>query len=176
MGIEPSTTSTYLPALSAMAIEGGLGLCAGGGHQRLVIIERDDVEDQVRDVGCGGAKKGLGAAGAVLEVQPYHRRTLRLANDGRDLLGGSLAGEAQAERRGGDQYSAQLEKTSTGNAGGFQMLFNGWVFGHCVPSRARNYTAGSCPYPWDTNLPQGELDHCELREERIGKGGDGAEC
>ena len=55
-------------------LERVLGLAARGGHQRLVVVERDEVEDQLREVGVRRAQQRLGAAGALLEVQPDHRR------------------------------------------------------------------------------------------------------
>ena len=55
-----------------------LGLLAGAGHQGLVVVERDDVEDEIVHAGTRGAQQRLGAAGAVLEVQPDHRGPLHL--------------------------------------------------------------------------------------------------
>ena len=55
-----------------------LGLGARGRHQRLVVVERDQVEDQLAEVGLRRAQQRLGAAGAVLEVQPDHRQPPRL--------------------------------------------------------------------------------------------------
>ena len=47
---------------------------AGGGLQRLRVVERNLVEDDVRDDGVRGADERLAAAGALLEVEPDHRQ------------------------------------------------------------------------------------------------------
>jgi hypothetical protein len=54
----------------------GFGLVPGGGHQGLVVVERDDVEDQLFQGRVLGAQQRLGATGAFLEVQPDHRGPL----------------------------------------------------------------------------------------------------
>ena len=45
-------------------------LMTGGRKQRLVIVERDQIEDQIVDRGVRRAQERLGAAGALLELQP----------------------------------------------------------------------------------------------------------
>ena len=47
-----------------------LRLIARGCHERFVVIERDDVEDEVGNIGSGGTEQGFRASRAVLEVQP----------------------------------------------------------------------------------------------------------
>ena len=73
-------------------------LVARAHAQRLVIFERDEIEDQGLERRMFGAQQRLGAAGAFLPVQPDHRRTR--------LRGGGLR-HAQARglrqpHRGGD--------------------------------------------------------------------------
>ena len=41
-----------------------------------MVIERDDVEDEVRDIRLGGAEQRFGAAGAILEMEPDDGRPL----------------------------------------------------------------------------------------------------
>jgi len=48
------------------------GLRAGGGHQGLVVIEGDHIEDEVRNIGGGSAQQSLGASRAILKMQPDH--------------------------------------------------------------------------------------------------------
>ncbi len=59
---------------------GGLDLVAGGGEQRLVVVERDDIEDQLFERGMLGAKHRFRAARAFLVVQPDNGRPLFLGN------------------------------------------------------------------------------------------------
>ena len=51
------------------------GLPARTCHQRFVIFERDYVQDQIAQVRVRGPEKRLGAACAVLKMQPDHGRT-----------------------------------------------------------------------------------------------------
>ena len=84
------------------------GLRARSGHQRLVIVERDYVENQMADVGSGGSQQGFRAAGAILKVQPDDGGSARLAHDSRHLRGGGLAGQTQADRRSHNQGGTEL--------------------------------------------------------------------
>jgi hypothetical protein len=81
-------------------------LVAGGGQQGLVVVERDDVEDQLFQRRVLGAQQRLGTAGAFLEVQPDHGRPL-------GLLATALATAASAPARqaqGGRQRGAELQE------------------------------------------------------------------
>ena len=75
-------------------LEEFLGLVAGGGHQRVVVVERDHRQDDVAGERIAGTDKGLGAAGALEAVQPDHRRPRLGLQCVRDL-----AGEFRAEPR-----------------------------------------------------------------------------
>ena len=55
-------------------VQGILDLITRRGEQCLVVIQRDEVEDQLRDTGCRGAEQRLRTPGALLEVEPDHRR------------------------------------------------------------------------------------------------------
>jgi hypothetical protein len=44
------------------------------GHQRLVVVEGDQIEDDFRDAGMGGAEKGFCAASALLKMEPDYGR------------------------------------------------------------------------------------------------------
>jgi len=49
---------------------GPLGSGPGGGHERLVIVDGEDLEDEVADGRVRCSQEGLGVAGAVLALQP----------------------------------------------------------------------------------------------------------
>ena len=59
---------------SRVVLDGGLQrgfrLSTGCCHQRLVVIERDHVKNQMGHVGRRGAQQRLGTSGAVLKMQP----------------------------------------------------------------------------------------------------------
>jgi len=74
------------------------GLLARPRHQRLVVFERDDVQNQIAQVRVGRPEQRLGAAGAVLKCQPDHRRTNHFPQSLSDVFGGLLVGDRQAER------------------------------------------------------------------------------
>ena len=71
---------------------------AGGREQRLVIVERDEIEDQIVDRRMRRAQQRFGAAGALLELQPDHRRLDAAAGSFEKPLGGDRA-EADRGRR-----------------------------------------------------------------------------
>jgi len=116
--------------LALVGLHGGLargfGLVAGGGHQGLVVIERNDVEDEFLQGRMLGAQQRFGAAGAFLEVQPDHRRPLGLF----DGLGdGRLRAGGQAQRRRGRraelQELAPVDAEPVGHrAGGFRCFLD----------------------------------------------------
>ena len=62
-----------------------LGLVAGRDAERLVIVERDHVEDQVFQRRVVRAQQRLGAAGAFLRGQPDDGRALRIHHGLGDL-------------------------------------------------------------------------------------------
>jgi len=55
-------------------MQGIFDLISCSGEQRLVVIQRDEVEDQLRDPWMRGAEQRLRAPCALLEVKPDHRR------------------------------------------------------------------------------------------------------
>ncbi len=61
----------------ARALFGGL---ARSGLQRMVVVERDEIEDQIFQRRRMRARDGFGAAGAFLEREPDHRLPSRLAD------------------------------------------------------------------------------------------------
>jgi hypothetical protein len=79
--------------------EDGLGLVAGGGHQRVVVVERDHRQHHVLGQRVRRADEGLGAAGAFQAVQPDHRRA-RLGLHGVAI---SARSRPQAQRGGGQR-------------------------------------------------------------------------
>ncbi len=75
--------------------------------------------------GTRGAKQCLGAAGAILKVQPYHRWPLHLHDFLRHFAGPRLISQRQADRSRDHQFGAELQKVAALNAGKFQLLANG---------------------------------------------------
>ncbi len=71
-----------------------LGLVAGRGHQGLVVVDRQDVEDDLGRRRVLGAQEGFRVAGAVLELEP-DEGGLRLGRDRLGDLGGSRLGQGQ---------------------------------------------------------------------------------
>ena len=74
-GTEPVTTSRYFPALPVIAVlQRTLGGAARRGHQRVRVVERDQIQDQVADGGLRRAEHALDAPGAFLELDPDDAR------------------------------------------------------------------------------------------------------
>ena len=107
-------------------LAGGFRLVAGGGHQRLVVVERDDVENEFFQGRVLGAQQRLRTARAFLEVQPDHRRPLGFLDRFGD---GRLGAGRQAER--GRRGRAELHELAPVDAepaghrvGGFRCFFD----------------------------------------------------
>ncbi|MEZ5729321.1 MAG: hypothetical protein R3E48_15800 [Burkholderiaceae bacterium] len=77
----------------------GLGGVARDGLQRVVVVERDEIEDQVLEAGAERARQRFGAAGAFLERQPDHRLPARL---------GQAVGHGRRRRRRQGHQRAQV--------------------------------------------------------------------
>jgi hypothetical protein len=78
--------------------EGGLGLAAGRGHEGLVVVQGDLVQDEVADARAVRPQQRLGVTGAALELQPHHRRAVRCGEGVGDVLGvGRRQGEGRRE-------------------------------------------------------------------------------
>ena len=91
-------------------LERGLGLVPGGGHDRVVVVERDHRQDHVLGQRVRRADERLGAAGAFQPVQPEHRRArlgLERVRDGR--------GEGRREAERGGRQAAELEVAAAGD-------------------------------------------------------------
>src|SRR5208283_5749589 len=82
-------------------LERVLGLVPGRRAERLVIVERDQVQDQLGNRGMGRPEQRLGAARARLEVQPDHRG-LQAPRCGLRDPGGGARREADGCGRHGD--------------------------------------------------------------------------
>ena len=90
-----------------------LGGRAGRGHQRVRVIERDQVEHQIADRGLRGAEHALDAAGALLQLDPDDAGAL----EGLEGLGELRAPEAvEAEHR--REPTAELQEVAAGDAAG----------------------------------------------------------
>jgi len=70
--------------------------------ERLVIVERDQVQDQLGNSGMRRPEKRFGAAGARLEVQPDHRRFQASRRGFRDPAGGRRRESDGCGRHGND--------------------------------------------------------------------------
>ena len=72
----PTRANTARELRTALGVEGRLerrfGLMTGGREERLVVVERKEIENQIIDGGMRGAQKRFSAAGALLELQPDH--------------------------------------------------------------------------------------------------------
>jgi hypothetical protein len=86
-------------------LERALGGVPGRRHQRVLIVERDQIEHQIADRRLCGADHALHAAGALLQLQPDHGRSPDLLERLRDARG---EGAAQAED--GRELGAEGEK------------------------------------------------------------------
>src|SRR5664279_1410714 len=76
VGIDPVTTRRYFPLLAAIALCFPLHGLARRGHERVVVVERDDVEDEVPDGRVGASEHALDAARAFLQLKPDDTRPL----------------------------------------------------------------------------------------------------
>jgi hypothetical protein len=89
----------YLPLLFLDGVAEALfGLEAGGGHQRLGVVQVEHVEQRIDHDGVRGANERLAATGALLEVHPDDGR-LFLFLKGRDHLGHADCPEARPRLR-----------------------------------------------------------------------------
>jgi hypothetical protein len=80
---------------------------AGRREEGLVIVERDEIQDDLRDPGMGRAQERLGTAGAFLEVKPDDRR-LQPAAGRLDYLGSR--GRRETDR--GRRHRAHLDEVT----------------------------------------------------------------
>ena len=70
------------------------------------------MEDQLRQVGFGGAQQGLGAARAVLEMEPDYREPSRLRDLPRHLCRARPAGQGEAEGGGRHELRAEYHEVA----------------------------------------------------------------
>ncbi len=86
-----------------------LGLPARGGHEGLVVIKGQDIQDDLGNRGVGGPQKRLRITGAVLEFKPDERGTLHIVQGAGDLRGKS-GGKSQGRGHG----RAELQEVAAG--------------------------------------------------------------
>jgi len=91
--------------------EDRLRLVAGGGHQRVVVVQRDHRQHHVLRERVRGTDEAFGAAGAFQAVQPEHGRARLGLHRVRDLR---HEGRAEAER--GRSERAVLQEAAPRNA------------------------------------------------------------
>lgn len=116
-----------------------LGLPARGGHNRLVIVHREQVEDDLRDGGIRGAQERLGIAGAVLELQP-HQGQARRGLERR----GDRAGVARRQGQHGGHEAAKLEELAPGDPSMVEGLFEIDCISHPKPPDVDNRRGALC--------------------------------
>jgi hypothetical protein len=87
------------------------------GLQRVLIVERDRVEDQVLERGALGARDRLGAAGALLERQPDDGGSPGLLDRRRDLLR-----HRRRQRHPGRRCGAKLEERAARYSAAAQII------------------------------------------------------
>ena len=97
---------------------GGFGLVAGRSHQRLVVFQGDQIEDDRGGGRLVGAQEGFRIAGAVLKFEPDHGDALVL--DGR----GHLGHQAQRQGQGRSGCGTELDEVAAADAPGLHPLQN----------------------------------------------------
>ncbi len=102
---------------------------AGSGLQRVVIIERDHVEDQALQRRRIRARQRLGATGAFLERQPDHRRPLGL-----DQCFGDRRCGAGRQRHQRGHRGAEFQERAAADALLRETFSQSVVFVHCCTS------------------------------------------
>ncbi len=102
-----------MPALGDRVVAGLLRGGARGRHQGLVIVERDQPQDQIGRRRVAGADERLGVARAVLELEPHDNGLVHFRQRGRDMR--RVAGR-QRERRGDPR--AELKERTPVDPGG----------------------------------------------------------
>jgi hypothetical protein len=115
-GMAPRRQDVLALVLVGGGLEGRLDLVAGGGGQGLVVVDRDQVEDERPEIRVAGPEQRLRAAGALLEVQPDDGGLAALL----DVLGHLLAGPGR-EAHGACGHGADLDEVSAGDALGLQL-------------------------------------------------------
>jgi hypothetical protein len=98
-----------------------LGVGAGGGHQRLVVVERDQVEDERREIRLRRPEQAFRAARAVLEMEPDDGEAPRLLHLARHVLGAGDVRQREPERRRDHQLAAEEEELTPPDAGSREM-------------------------------------------------------
>ena len=87
------------------------GLVSGGSHQGLVVVQRNDFQNQFFQRWMLGTQQGFGAAGAFLKVQPDHGRPLGRLDRLRHCSIRPL-GQTHGDR----QRGAELQVVASGHA------------------------------------------------------------
>jgi len=104
-----------------------LGLVTGADHQGLVIIERDQVQNQLGEVGGRGSQQRLTASGAVLHVQPDDRGPPRSGDLARHLRSARLVGPGDAGRRDDRELETEAKKSAAADSAAHEVLADGLV-------------------------------------------------
>ena len=81
-------------------------------HDRLVVVERDEPEQEIRGRRVAGPQERLGVTGAVLELEPHHDRRVHLGQCGGDARREPFR---QGERR--DHRRAEGQEPPPAHAG-----------------------------------------------------------
>ncbi len=132
-----------------------LGAIAGGGHDRLVVVDRERVEHDLGDRRTAGSQERLGVAAAVLELEPDEYGLLGLLDLGRDARADALR---KRQRRG--HHAAEAHEVAARNPFAVELLQEpvaGRGHGRCLlpasgrgcgegarPARRRGAASGEC--------------------------------
>jgi hypothetical protein len=90
-----------------------------------VIFERDNVQDQITQIGMRWPEKRLGTTCAVLKVQPDNRRTNHFSESLGNGFGCELVCDRKGERRRNHQRRTELEESAAAYSTLHQPVVNG---------------------------------------------------
>ena len=131
----------FLHRLAAGRLRG----VARNGHQRVMIVERDEVEDQIFERRAMGTRQKLRASRAFLEGQPDHRLAPRLGESLRQYRR-----RRGRQRHQGGEIAGIFEKGAPRNAASGHLMSQGVSLAH-MPSpalavfRLRRSNPGAAP-------------------------------
>jgi len=106
----------YLPEYLSTARIEPVGPACPSLPLRLVVFERDDVQDQIAEVRVRSTEKRLGAARAVLKGQPDYGRANHFSQSRGYVFRSFLVGDREAEWRAIIKGRAELQEGAAADA------------------------------------------------------------